>query len=376
MSLPPRRSSLSSRHRFLGSDLEDHWNQMAIPQRYATDPYDEVFAVRERAGLFDMSSLRMVRVTGPDAKDLLNRLLTLNIADANPGDARPSYVLNGIGGIVDDVVVYVDSNNSFRISQSYGAFEEAATLLVEEYDVHVASDDDVHIVSLQGPAALGVLLPHAGLNLSRLDVLRHEQTTLFGHNVSLARVSFTGERGYQIFCSKHDAPAIWDGILRHGQVVGVMPVSWSGLHILRVESGLLFHAELMSMDDITPWEVRADRLVDLRKPTFRGKQALMARKGAERCLTLGVEVEAAHPVMPGSKVRKGVIGIGRITSSAFSRVLMKSLALVQLEPAYADLGARVEIDDGGALLDATVVRTPFYDPLGLKILSTVDRLTA
>ncbi len=336
---------------------------MPIPQKYSTDPYDEVAATRYRAGLIEVTALRMVNVTGPDATKLLNRLLTTDVSKAALGDSHISNIVNEQGGLIDDVLVYVDGANNYRVSHGGGAFEEAVQEVISDYDVTVERDDDVHILSLQGPLALELLDSHTPLDLASLGYFKHQNTTLFGRNVSLARGGYSGERGYEVFCSSSDAPFLWDSILTAGKDKGVMPVSWSCLDIVRVEAGLLFFPYDMPHEDTTPWEVRADWTVDLNKQAFRGKAALAARKGAERSFITGLEVDSAQAVTPGARVFSGGTDVGVITSSTYSRHLMKSLALAQITPSHTGLGTALEVNEDGQKVHATVVRTPFYDPL-------------
>ena len=109
-----RQSVLNERHRALGSDLSSSWNDMPIPQNYSTCPYAETEAVRNRAGLFDVSALKMVNVSGPDALAFLNHLLTTDLSKAKVGDSHISNIVNADGALIDDVLVYVDGGGSYR----------------------------------------------------------------------------------------------------------------------------------------------------------------------------------------------------------------------------------------------------------------------
>jgi aminomethyltransferase len=366
MSTAQRQSVLNDRHRALGADLSQSWNDMAIPQTYATDPYDEVAAKRYRAGLIDVSALKILNVSGPQATDFLDYLLTTDITKVAAGDSHISNIVNDNGALIDDVLVYGDGPNQFRVSHGGGALEEAFAEFAGKYDVTCARDNDVHILSLQGPVALEVLSPHTPADLAKLGYFKHLKTTLFGRNVSIARGGYSGERGYEVFCSATDAPFLWDSILEAGRPRGVLPASWTSLDIVRVEAGLLFFPFDMPHGDTTPWEVRADWTVDLGKKDFRGKAALAASKGKERSFITGLEVASPEAVTPGAKVLAGGKEVGVVTSTTFSLHLMKSLAMAQVAPAHTALGTAVEIDDGGKTLKATVVQTPFYDPLRLR----------
>lgn len=366
MSTPPRQSVLNDRHRALGSDLSQSWNDMAIPQNYATDPYDEVAATRYRAGLIEVSALKIVNVSGPQATELLNYLLTSDISKVAAGDSHISNIVNESGALIDDVLVYGDGPNQFRVSHGGGAFEDAVAEVIGKFNATAERDNDVHILSLQGPVALDVLAPHTSIKLADLGYFKHQKATLFGRDVSIARGGYSGERGYEVFSSGKDAPFLWDSILEAGKAKGVIPVSWTCLDIVRVESGLLFFPFDMPHGDTTPWEVRADWTVDLNKADFRGKAAVAASKGKERSFITGLEVASAEAVTPGARVLAGGKDVGVVTSTAFSQHLMKSLAMAQIAPSHTALGTAVEINDGGKVSKATVVQTPFYDPLRLR----------
>lgn len=138
------------------------------------------------------------------------------------------------------MLVYVDGGGKYRVSHGGGAFEEAAAEAKKGFNVDVARDDDVHIISLQGPLALETLAPHTPMKLADLPYFKHAKTTIFGKQVSIARGGYSAERGYEVFCSAEDAPFIWDFIVAAGKDKGIKPVSWSCLDIIRVEGGLLF----------------------------------------------------------------------------------------------------------------------------------------
>lgn len=363
LSKETRQSVLNDRHIALGADMTTtSWNDMPIPQNYATDPYDEVTVIRSKAGLIEVTALKILNVTGPDALKFLNYFLTSDISKAKTGDSHISNIVNADGALIDDVLVYVDGPNEYRLSHGGGALEEALPAVASKFDVSVKRDNDVHILSLQGPVALEVLAPHTPLDLAALPYFNHAKTTLFGKSVSLARGGYSAERGYEVFCSAADAHFIWDKILEVGKEKGVIPVSWASLDIVRVEGGLLFFPFDMTHGDTTPWEVKADWTVDLSKPDFVGKSALAAKKGKERSFITGLEVDSDRAIEPLSKITVGGKQVGVVTSTTYSKHLMKSLAMAQIEPGYTKLGTEVVVHDKGEW-PATVVRMPFYDPL-------------
>lgn len=362
----PRQSVLNERHLALGSKLDAAWNGMPIPQSYSTDRYEETAIVRSRAGLFDVTGLRIVNVSGPDAEAMLNAMLTSDVGRIAPGHSAISNIVDEDGSLIDDVLVYRDGPQAFRISHGGGSLEDVLPEFTAGRNVQAGRDDDVHILSLQGPLALDILKPHTPLDLAGLAYFRHARTTLFGKEVSLARGGYSAERGYEVFCASKDAVAIWDAIMEAGRPFGIVAASWDCLDIVRVEGALLFFPFDMPKSDTTPWEVGADWTVDLDKPDFRGKAALQARKGKERFTQVGLEILHDDAIRPGTRIFKDGRDVGTVNSTTFSRHLMKSLGLAHLPPEFSALGTEVQVQTDGGNLTATVVRTPFYDPLRLR----------
>ncbi|MCJ8145294.1 aminomethyltransferase family protein [Ancylobacter sp. A5.8] len=362
----PRNSILNERHVALGTKFESSWNGMPLPQFYASDPYDEVTAVRSRAGLIDVSSLQLVNVTGREAVALLNEILTSDVAKLQPGQSAISNIVDENGSLIDDVLVYCNGPEDFRLSHGSGKLEEVLAEFSPGRDVTVASDGDTHILSLQGPAALDILKPHASIDLSTLAYFQHAPATLFGKPVTLARGGYSAERGYEVFASAADTVFLWDAILEAGKPFGAIPVSWQSLDIVRVEGALLFFPYDMPKGDETPWEVGADWTVDLDKPSFRGKEALVRRKGEQRVVQRGMEIDHHEQIEPGAKLFKDGKEVGSLNSSIYSRHLMRSIALVHVLPELGGFGTEFEVVGPQGSFTGRLVKTPFYDPLRLR----------
>ncbi len=369
-----RHSVLDERHRALGTQFESSWNDMPIPQYYSTDPYVETAAVRNAAGLFDVSSLRLINVSGRDALAALNELLTSDIAKIAPGRSAISNIVDEEGSLIDDVLIYCDGRTSYRISHGGGTLEDVLPLVTQGRDVTFQIDSDTHILSLQGPKALDILSPHTPHRLADLTYFSHGRTTLFGRDVSIARGGYSGERGYEVFCRAADAIDLWDAILAAGKPFGVMPVSWACLDIVRVEAGLLFFPFDMPEGDTTPWEVGVAWTVDLEKPSFRGKEALVRRRKEVRVAQVGIEVDHHEAIEPGTKLFKDGKDVGIINSSTYSQHLMRSIALAHVKPEFQACGTEFEVRTDAGTFPARIVKTPFYDPLRFRTHPLNERL--
>lgn len=362
----PRNSILNERHIELGTKFESSWNGMPLPQFYATDPYEEVATIRAKAGLIDVSSLNLVNVTGTDAVALLNEVLTSDIGKMKPGQSAISNIVDDNGCLIDDVLVYCNAADDFRLSHGSGQLEEVLAAFSAGKDVTVQNDGDTHVLSLQGPLALDILKPHASIDLTTLRYFEHAPATLFGRNVTLARGGYSAERGYEVFSTAADTVFIWDKILEAGKPFGATPVSWQSLDIVRVEGALLFFPYDMPKGDETPWEVGADWTVDLDKPSFRGKEALVRRKDEARVVQRGMEIDHHEQIEPGAKLVKDGKEVGSLNSSIYSRHLMRSIALVHVVPELGAFGTEFEVVGPQGTFTGRLVKTPFYDPLRLR----------
>jgi aminomethyltransferase len=362
----PRKNALQSIHMALGSKLDSDWNGMPIPQRYSTDPYEEVAIVRSKAGLFDVSGLRMINVSGADVVDVLNRMLTSDVGKLKPGQSAISNIVDENGSLIDDVLVYRDGETEYRLSHGGGSLEDVIDGFFQGSQSTWAKDDDVHILSLQGPLALDILNPHAEADLSTIKYFQHARTRLFGRQVSIGRGGYSAERGYEVFCAAADAPFLWDKIMEAGKSSGVCAASWDCLDIIRVEGALLFFPFDMPKGDETPWEVGADWTVDLSKPDFHGKAALEKRRQEIRVANVGLEIDAHEAVEPGAKIFKDGKEVGTVNSTTYSRHLMKSIALGHVTPDLKGWGTQLEVRSSAGIFPAHVVRTPFYDPHRLR----------
>jgi glycine cleavage system T protein (aminomethyltransferase) len=363
-----RQSKLNERHRELGSTLDgDRWNHMPLPWHYRTDPHEEVIATRTRAGLYDVSALNILNVRGPDAQDVLNRLVCIDVARLKPGTARLGAEVDQEGALVDDIMLMRDGPEAFRVSHGSGATPASLAELASGQRVTIEPDRDVHVLSLQGPASLVVLTPHCVSPFVELGYMSHVSTALFGRPVVIGRGGYSGERGYEIYCASGDAVRIWDALLETGASAGVMAASWSALELTRVEAALLFYPFDMPEGDTTPWEVNMHWAVDTQKTgDYIGKKAVLRLRGRERFRQAGLAVDHSEAVPAGSEIFIGRDKVGIVTSSSYSRYLMQSLAMVHLAPSATHLGTRVSIHSHGTERTATVVRTPFYDPLRLR----------
>lgn len=354
-----RTSALASRHIALGSGLED-WNGMGTAWSYHSDPDDEHDAIRDAAGLFDMSPLKKVFVRGPDAAWVVDDLITRDMTTVYPGKSAYGAILTEHGTVCDDAIVANNGHGEWMLCHGSGESMERLRESANGLNVDVELDDDLHNLSLQGPQSLPLLDAHTPMDLAALPYFHHQATELFGHPCRISRTGYSGERGYEIFARAEVVCELWDELLAHGADRGIMPCSFAALDKVRIEAALLFFGYDMTAEH-SPWEVGLGFTVSRSKGRFRGQQAVMALENQVRFLPAGIVVDHEEALTGGEILRAKGEEVGIVNSPCWSRRMRRSLALVHLRPAATAPGTRLEVSGDGFSGTATVAEIPFYD---------------
>ena len=363
-----RMSALADRHRALGSNLED-WNGMGTAWTYGHDLADDHVAVRTRAGLMDVSGLKKIHLVGPHAAAILDYATTRNVEKITPGRSAYAAFLNDEGKFVDDGILYRTGPNDWMVVHGSGAAHELLAAACVGRNVAMLFDDDLHDLSLQGPAAVEFLARHVPA-IRELNYFAHVQTTLFKKPVMISRTGYTGERGYEIFCRAVDARALWDRILKEGADLGIVPTAFTALDLLRVESYLLFYpydnSEMFPFEaepaGDTLWELGLDFTVSPGKTGFRGAAAHYLAKGRERFKIYGVEVAADRAAEAGDELFVDGRKVGVVTCGMTSTLTRRSLAIARLDVDVARPGAALELRGKAFTASASAQPLPFDDP--------------
>ena len=363
-----RFSVLDNRHRALGSNLED-WSGMGTAWTYAKDIADEHVAVRTKAGLMDVSGLKKMHIVGPHAIALLNYITTREMSNLAPGRAVYASMLNDRGMFTDDCIVYRIGANNWMLVHGSGSGHEEVSKAALGRNVAVLFDDDLHDLSLQGPVAVEFLANHVP-GIRDLKYYSHIQTTLFGKPVMISRTGYTGERGYEIFVRGQDAHLVWDTILDEGKEMGIVPVCFSVLDMLRTESYLLFYpydnSQMYPFADQPPgdslWELGLDFTVSKGKTGFRGAEEHARLEGKERFKIFGVLIEADQPANLGDELWADGRKVGVITCPCYSKITKKSMAIARMDVDRAIQGAPLEVRGVNLNARAIAHSMPFDDP--------------
>jgi aminomethyltransferase len=365
---PLRQSPLNDRHVALGARFAP-FGGWSMPVEYAGGGVlREHAAVRTGVGVFDVSHLGKVRVTGPGAVDFLNSCLTNDLDRIDAGRAQYTLCCDAdSGGVIDDLIAYrYADDHVFLIPNAANAAEvvrrlrAAAPPGVEVTDEH----EGYAVLAVQGPRSAELL---AALDLpTEFDYMGF--TTVdrrLGDDeaaVIVCRTGYTGEHGYELVVPTPAAPALWDALLAAGEPYGLLPCGLGARDTLRTEMGYPLHGQDLS-PEITPVQARAGWAVGWDKPAFWGRDALLAERAAKPRRTLwGLEaVDRAIP-RPGMAVYVDDTVVGTVTSGTFSPTRKVGIALALLDSAAGLApGATVAVDVRGRRPAMRVVRPPFVD---------------
>ncbi|MEZ4224152.1 MAG: glycine cleavage system aminomethyltransferase GcvT [Polyangiaceae bacterium] len=357
-----RRTPLYHEHKALGARLVP-FAGYEMPLQY-TGVSAEHEAVRTRAGLFDVSHMGELELRGEHAGSVVNYLVTNDLDRLADGQAMYTCCCNDRGTILDDLIVYKRSTtdvlvvcNASNRDKIVAHFAAAAKDHCDFADV----SDEVALLALQGPAALGVLAELGAPQVSELRPFRFAAAEVAGTPVTAARTGYTGEDGAELFIEAGRAAAVWRAILQAGKAAGVVPVGLAARDTLRLEARLSLYGN--DIDETThPLEAGLAWTVKFDKADFVGKQALLQAKeqGLDRKL-VGFEMVGrgiarhGYPLTDSAGERVGIC-----TSGSPSPTLGKNIGLGYLPSELTEIGTRFAVDCRGKSVEAVVVKTPFY----------------
>ena len=357
-----RKSPIHERHVALGAKTAD-FGGWEMPIEYAGGGVvAEHTAVRERVGLFDVSHLGKARVTGRGAAELINTTLTNDLGRISPGKAQYTLCCTESGGVVDDLIVYLrDEQDVFLMPNAanaetvIGMLREAAQRGVEVADQH----EDFVVLAVQGPRSDEVL---TALELPvDHDFMSYDTAQWRGHEVTVCRTGYTGERGYELIAPSAVGPELWDALLEAMAPFEGLPCGLGARDTLRTEMGYPLHGKDLS-PDITPVMGRSAWAVGWDKEVFWGKDALVAQRVAKTSRLLkGLLVTGRGIPRSECVVRDGEgKEVGVVTSGTFSPTLKQGIALALLERSVT-FDDEVVIDVRGREVAATVTKPPFVE---------------
>ena len=330
-----------------------------MPIEYPTGTIAEHNAVRNTVGIFDVSHMGKIKVSGPGSVDFLNEVLANDLNRISDGQAQYSLLCSETGGVIDDLIVYRVSDDEVRIVPNASNAKAVAHILqsLAPDDVMVLNFQDVQgILAIQGPNS-AALLGAMGLP-TQMDYMSFEVTMWNSFALTVCRTGYTGEHGYELIAPNEILVPLWHTLMELGEQFGLVPCGLGARDTLRTEMGYPLHGQDISTE-ITALTAKLGWAIGWDKPTFLGKALLDAEKvqGSPRTL-YGLRALDRGVPRPHMKVLAGEVEVGETTSGTFSPTLQQGIALALLDSSV-QLGDELAIDVRGRALRVEVVRPPF-----------------
>ncbi len=354
----PRHSPLHELHVEAGASFTDFAGWL-MPVRYSSD-LAEHHAVRTAAGIFDISHMAEIRVTGPDAPAYLDHALAGLISAVAVGRAKYSLILEASGGILDDLIVYHVTEGEYLVVANAGNRDVVVEALRDRsagFEVVLDDQtDEVVLIAVQGPAARGIV--GSVVDLPEIKYYACADSSFAGEQILIARTGYTGEDGYELYVSVAQAPDLWRALVAAGTPHGLVPAGLASRDTLRLEAGMALYGHELGLDTL-PEQAGLGRVVNLTKD-FVGKHGVEAGPADDARVLVGLASEGKRAGRAGYPVMLGDTAVGTVTSGALSPTLGYPIAMAYVDREAAASGTLLDIDVRGSRVAATVVPLPFY----------------
>ncbi|MDP9268105.1 MAG: glycine cleavage system aminomethyltransferase GcvT [Acidobacteriota bacterium] len=370
-----RKTALNPVHRSLGAKMVDFggWD---MPVEYpggfnckTGGLIQEHLAVRTGVGLFDVSHMGDIRVSGPQALDAVQHISMNDASKLAIGQAQYSALLYPQGTFVDDVIVHRLGESDYLLVINAGTREKDVDWVRDNtraFDAKVEDVGDKYTqLAIQGPRAAELLQRLTDVDLSKIKNYWFTHGTVCGlPNTLIARTGYTAEDGFEIYVPSDEATSkrVWNEVLQAGKAFDILPCGLGARNTLRLEGKMALYGHEIS-DETTVWEAGLDRFIKMEKPDFIGRAALEKQRatGIRRTL-VGLEMVDRGIARDGYKLfdEGGHEEIGYVTSGSPSPFLKKNIALAYVPPNFSSLDTTVLVEVRAQKLKAKVVATPFY----------------
>jgi aminomethyltransferase len=359
-----RKTALNAAHRRLNARMVNFggWD---MPLEYS-GILAEHDAVRNRAGLFDVSHMGEIEITGPQAQSLVQWISCNNAAKLAIGQIQYSGLMTNRGTFVDDLLVHKISDTHYMlcVNASNQDADFAHIAANNKFDAKVENSSPRYSqLAVQGPRAAEILQKLTPVNLAPIRYYHFAFGQVSGIDCLIARTGYTGEDGFEIYFAPEHSEKLWGDLMTAGQPLGMIPAGLGARNTLRLEAGMCLYGHEID-DTTTPWEAGLAWICKMEKAPFLGSEVLAAQKananGLPRKL-IGFEMldkrigRDGYPVDDAHGKR-----IGHVTSGCPSPSLKKNIGMAYVPPASSAVGTDLAIDIRGQKAQARIIPLPFY----------------
>lgn len=357
-----KTTPLHDRHVELGGKMVP-FAGFSMPVQYPTGIKAEHAAVRDKAGLFDVSHMGEFIVRGPGALDLVQRISVNDASRVEVGQAQYSAMCQDDGCVIDDLIIYRFADRWMLVVNAANLEKDWAWVSkhAKDFDVELTdASEDTALLALQGPAAREILRPLASLDVDDVKYYRFAEGEVAGVAGVISGTGYTGEDGFELYLPASGAVAVWDALLDAGSEAGLIPAGLGARDSLRLEVGYALYGNDID-DEHTTLESGLGWVTKLDKGDFVGRDALAAQKeqGVERRL-VGLRLTGKGFPRPGYDIVSDGEVVGSVTSGTVSPTLGYGVALGYVPVGLSKADTELQIDARGRLVDAVVQRPPFY----------------
>lgn len=331
----------------------------------------EHLAVRKSVGMFDVSHMGEIIIKGKDAEKFVDFLVTNKVTKLSDNQILYTPMCNENGGCVDDLLVYRFNNehyllvvNASNIDKDFNHIKKLSV----NYNVNVENLSDSYAqIAIQGPKAAYVVQKIIDFNINDLKFYWFKNVKIDEIDVVLSRTGYTGEDGFELYCSSKHAERIWSLLMENGKEYDIKPCGLGARDTLRFENRLLLYGHELD-DDTTPIEARLNWAIDW-DSNFLGKKSILEEKqnGLKKKL-VGLEIIKGGVPRQGYKIFSGDIEVGVVTSGCKAPYLNKFLALAYVKPEFSKIDTQLDVEIRDKRVLAKVVKTPFYKKPPLTVV--------
>jgi aminomethyltransferase len=324
---------------------------------------EEHRAVRERAGLFDVSHMGEIRVSGTGAETFLQGVTPNDVSKLTPGRAHYSGLLTERGTYIDDLLVYRMAEDDFLVVVNAANREKDLAWLVEHASADVAISDESDrwaLLALQGPRAVEILGGLTEVDLAAIRYYRFAEGEVAGRPAIVSRTGYTGEDGFELYVAPEDGVGLWRSLIEAGGSASLQPAGLGARDTLRMEAGMALYGHEID-DDTTPLEAGLQWVVKIDKGDFIGRDALVRQReqGVSKRL-VGIEVVDRGIAREGHTLWSSDRQVGAMTSGTWSPTFERALGMGYVDPALTEPGTELEVEIRQRRVGARVAEIPFY----------------